>query len=118
MAHVQPDGHPAQQPPQGAGDHVVPGVLLHVVEPAGPVDLPAHRNAHSQRRVGHVPYVAVLPHQHIQHMNAVQRARVVGLPAGGGIEGAAVQAQAIAPIAGFAFDHLRVEFGQVSVVIV
>ena len=66
------------------------GVLLHVIEPAGPVDDAVHRVVR-ERRVQHVQDVAVLLVDDVDDAGAAQRAGVERLPAGGRIEGGAIE---------------------------
>ncbi len=72
--------------------HVLPGVLLHVIEPARPVHDPRHLHADVERRVQHMQDRPVgLAIDDVHHSPRPQRADVVRLAAGGGIEGGLVQ---------------------------
>ena len=116
-AQVQADDVAAELPPDGVGQHVFAAVLLHVVEAARPVDLAVDFASHVQGRVRAVEDIAVL-HEHIQYVRPAQRARVVGLAAGSGIKGRAVEADEICIFVGGAIRHPRVEGGQIGIVIV
>ena len=116
-AQVQADDVAAELPPDGVGQHVLAAVLLHVVEAARPVDLAVNFASHAQGRVHAVEHVAVL-HEHIKDVRPAQRARIVGLAAGGGIKGRAVEADEICVLVGGAIRHPRVEGSQVGIVIV
>ena len=116
-AQVQANDVAAELPPDGVGQHVLAAVLLHVVEAARPVDLAVNVAARRQGRVHAVEHVAV-PHEHIKDVRPAQRTRVVGLAAGGGIKGRAVEADEICIPVGGAIRHPRVKGSQVGIVIV
>ncbi len=76
------------------------GVLLHVVQPAAPVDAAFDLGAGEQRLGGQVPYLTLLILFYVDDRcfqtraagrGGDERAGVVGLAAAGGIEGAAVE---------------------------
>ena len=75
---------------QDAGEDVLPGVLLHVVEPPGPVDGAGHVFANFHRLFDSVDNDAVL-FVDVGDGGAVQRAVVGRLAAALGVEGGAVQ---------------------------
>ena len=85
-AHVVAAVHGVGQ----AGDDVFPGVVLHQVEAAGPVDLPLHGAPLLQRGGAGVDHMA-LPLVDLQHLDPAQGAQVIGLAAPLGVEGGLVQ---------------------------
>ena len=94
-------------------EHVLPGVLLHVIEAAEPVDgaLALHRPG--IERPGEVVRDAVLFIGDIQHGHTGDGPGIEGLPPGGGIEGGAVEVDG-APVGG-AFHDARGELAQVGI---
>ena len=100
---MQADGGSAELFPHGTGQHMLTTVLLHMVQPPGDVNLPADFRAGRDFPVDQVPYLAGRIRFHIQHMGFPAREDeppgIEGLPAGGGIKGAAVQGNQ--PSAGF-----------------
>ena len=72
------------------GDDVLPGVVLHQIEAAGPVDVPLNLGAGLQRAVAGVDYMA-LPLVDLQNEGPAQGAQVIGLSASLGIEGRLIQ---------------------------
>ena len=85
-AHVVAAVHGVGQ----AGDDVFPGVVLHQVEAAGPVDLPLHGAPLLQRGGAGVDHMA-LPFVDLQHLDPTQGAQVIGLAAPLGVEGGLIQ---------------------------
>ncbi len=71
------------------------GVLLHVIEAAGPVDLTGY--AVVLEGLGEYVLDGGFAVDDVDYRDALERAEIVGLAAGGGIEGSAVQndAQAV-----------------------
>ena len=69
---------------------MLPAVLLHEVEPPGPVDGPLHGLPHGQGPVAEVDHLAV-PLPGVGDVYAAQGAVVGGLAAALGVEGGAVQ---------------------------
>lgn len=76
------------------------GVLLHVVAPAAPVDVPPHRSSRQKRLRRGVPNLSALILFHRENRSLEQsaaqrgggeRAGVVRLAAAGGVKGTAVQ---------------------------
>ena len=65
---------------------VLPGVLLHVIEPAHPVDVPAHTRVLLELAIDEMADGAVLLLEDIEHLGLVERARVERLAARGRIE--------------------------------
>ena len=118
LSQMQADRVPGKMPPAGSGQHVLAGVLLHVVEAARPVDAPLDPLSDGQRRVYHVPHFAVLVHVHVHDARAAQRACVVGLPAAGGIKRAAIQPHAPRVLLRLARQHRRVKFLQIGIVVI
>ena len=66
--------------------HVLTRVLLHVIEPPRPVDLPAHLHSRCERRGNHVRDAAIVEVDHVFDPYAAENPGVEGLPAGGRIE--------------------------------
>ena len=93
-------------------------VLLHVIPAPGPVDAPVHFIAHSQRCVHLVPDLALRIHEHVRDARVVDRAGVVGLAAGGGIERGSVQRHDVPAVAQLRAHDLRVKFGQIGIVVI
>ena len=88
-AQVEADGVEVEQLLEDRGQQVLAGVLLHVIEAAGPIDGALDRLAR-QGRGKAVGDAIVLVH-HIDHRDAADGAGIEGLPAGGGVEGGAVE---------------------------
>ena len=65
---------------------MLPGVLLHVIETARPVDGSGYGRAHLERPVHDVYDAHLVPVHHLEHAPAAERAGVVRLPARRGIE--------------------------------
>ena len=118
LPQVQADRHCAVQLPRRPGDHMIARVLLHMIQPTRPIDAAMHRRVQRRQRVQPVPYHAVL-HLHVGYMGGyivpLQRTRIVGLPARGGIKRRAIQRRPAVRADG---GHPRVKRGQISVVIV
>ena len=117
-AQVQADGHAAGQLVHRPGDHVLAAVLLHVIPAPRPVDAPVHHFAHAQRRVHLVPDLALRVHEHVRDARVVDRAGVVGLTAGGGIERGSVQRNDVFAVSQLRAHDLRVKFGQIGIVVI
>ena len=73
------------------GEQVLPRVLLHVIEPAIPVDVPAHPAILLELAIDDVRDVAVLAVEHVEHPGLADRAGVEGLAAGRRIERRAIE---------------------------
>ena len=115
FAQVPGHGQRAGRLDEGLGEDVLAAVVLHVIPAPRPVDLAVDGAAGGQRCGQQVPdYVAVAAH--VQHGYAVQRARVVGLAAAGGVEGCAVQRRGRLAVDLAGVDHPGVEGGEVGVV--
>ena len=117
-SQMQADRVPGEMPPAGSGQHVLAGMLLHVIETAYPVDAPLDPRSDGQRRVHHVPHLAVLVHIYVHNVRAAQRARVVGLPAAGGVKRTAIQTHAPRVPLRLARQHRRVKFLQIGIVVI
>ena len=113
QAHIHPHGGAAdvkphivrpEHPVNGPAQNVLAGVLLHVVQPPGPVNPALHRAAHRQRRGGAVQNGA-LPHAGFGHGHVVQRAGVAGLAAAFRVEGGPVQLHRVPRFPGGAGHH-------------
>ena len=118
LPQVQADRHCAVQLPRRPGDHMIARVLLHMIQPARPIDAAVHRHILRRKRVQLVPYYTVL-HLHIGYMGGnvapLQRARIIGLPARGGIKCRAIQRRpAVWPHG----NHPRVKRSQISMIII
>ena len=87
-AEVHADRGVAEQLVEHGGEKVLAGVLLHVVEPAGPVDAAGRPAGERLGRAG--GRCARLVH-HVEDGDPAEPAGVVRLAAGGGIEGGAVE---------------------------
>src|SRR5205085_3871651 len=86
-------------------EYVLARVLLHVVEPAVPVNAPAHGRARPRRAaLDEVQHAAVLRLDALDDASIAERARVRGLPAARRVEGRAVERDDGAP-AGGPFDR-------------
>ena len=96
------------------GQQVLPGVLLHVVVAAFPVDETLYLCG-AERRLQKMPDAVFLV-DHFLDGDASQRAQVEGLPAGGGIERGAVEVHAKA--VGRGFHHAGVELAEIAILIV
>ena len=79
------------------GKEVLTRVLLHEIEATGPVDHAGDRHAGFDRCGQQVGHLLVFVH-HINDRNAVEAAKVVRLPAGRGIKGAAVEVDTAAAV--------------------
>src|SRR5690606_5661485 len=110
-------GLEAVQLREHGGEQVLPGVLLHVVDARLPGDaaLPPRARGQRHRFRQHVRDPVALVH-HVHHAHAGQLARVVRLPAGGGVERGAIQVDA--PSVCGHLRHVRVERAEVGVVVV
>jgi hypothetical protein len=96
------------------GEQVLSGVLLHVVEPAAPVD-PAAEPFADHRRGHHVRDALAFVH-HVHDIHFAEPAGIEGLPAGGGIECGALEVDPPAVVR--AIHHGRVEVDQISIAVV
>ena len=92
-AQVEADGAQCEQFLENGGEQVLAGVLLHVVEAAGPIDGAFDRSfaerGRAARRAG--ARCARLRRRRRRTRSAADRAGVEGLAAGGGIKGGAVE---------------------------
>ena len=84
------------------------GVLLHRVQPCGPVDAALHGVAHSQRGIGGVGDGGTVG-MHGQHTRCAQCTGVAGLAAALGEEGCVVQHDRKAALHRGTGQHLRGE---------
>ena len=80
-----------EQPVEGGRQHVLAGVLLHVIESPGPVDLAVDGGAGGERPIQHVGDLTVLAVDHLEHGGIAQPPRVERLTARGRIERGAVE---------------------------
>jgi hypothetical protein len=70
---------------------VLPRVLLHVIEPARPVDRATHTRPAAEGSLYDVSDLAVLTIDHIDDARLAERSRVERLPARGRIERGAIE---------------------------
>jgi hypothetical protein len=94
--------------------HVLARVLLHVVKAARPVDCAGHPVAWRKQPFHPVPHLARPVRVYVRHGQAVQRAGVKGLSAGGGVKRRPVQAHRAVPD----FQHPPLEFFKVGIRII
>ncbi len=66
--------------------HVLPGVLLHVVESTRPVDGPVHARSDVERTIDEMHEPAILVIDHVDDGPSAEPPEIVRLPAGGRIE--------------------------------
>ena len=80
---AQVESHRAypEQPIEGRRKHVLPRVLLHVIEPPRPVDRAAHVRPAVEGSLHDVTDLAILTIDHINDARAAERSRVERLPA-------------------------------------
>ena len=107
----------AEPPVENAGDHVLPGVLLHEAEPAVIIDDSFHGFPHDQgfpAQVDHFP--VFLPG--VQHGNAAQNPGVPRLAAPLGVEGRGIQHYPEAFLPFLTAQHPGGEPGQMAVLII
>ena len=100
FAEVEGDGGRVELAEEDGGEEVLAGVLLHVVEAAGPVDVALDFGAEGERLADVVPDLAVLVFFDGVDGNVegcarggdgAEQAGVIGLAAAGGVEGGAVE---------------------------
>ena len=99
-------------------EHMLARVLLHMIEPPRPVDLPAHLGPLRERRRDDVHHAAILEVDHVINPHPAEHPRVEGLPAGRGIERRTIEHDGRAPVT---IEHLSdgaAESGQVRVGVV
>ncbi len=87
---MEADRPDLQQAVERRRQHVLAGVLLHVLEAARPIDPPAHRTARNLP-FDHVHDAAVVFVDDVDDAGAAERAGIERLAAGRGIEGRAVE---------------------------
>ena len=119
---MQPDRVPAIEPPDRPGQHMFAAVLLHMIEPARPVDFAVHRHASlGTAALKPVPYAARvgfnIAYARLAALPA-DNARIERLPAAGRIERAAVEQQPYAVAARFDLQRGRVERPQIRLVVI
>ena len=107
----------AVQRAQQAGENVLPGVLLHVVEPAGPVDGSLHFGADLHRAVTGVENHAVC-FMDIRDLDCAHGAVVRRLSAPLRVEGGAVQHYGPAGFGFFTGEHPGGEGGEIGVLVI
>ena len=102
---------------QHAGDDMLAGVLLHVVESPGPVDAAGDGLSHGEGPVAGVIDDAVL-FVDIQHLRLTQGAVIGALSAALGIEGGAVEDQLPLLLVGGAVQHRGLKLAEKGILIV
>ena len=93
---------------------MLPGMLLHVVEPAEPVHLALHPRI--RQRLGEEMGDPVAFIYNVGDLDAIDRPGITGLPPRRGIEGRAVEVDSTAVLC--LFNHGSFEFAKVGVEIV
>ena len=91
------------------------GVLLHMIETAGPVDEASHRTGLTQSCIEYMNDAILFIH-HVNYGSSLQRSPVERLAAGGRIKRRSIQNHAPAIRANV--NHVSPKFGQVAVVVV
>jgi hypothetical protein len=97
--------------------HVLTGVLLHVIEPTVPVDAAVHRSFR-HRTVHDVKHGAVVAVDGIDDRGGPQPSGIEGLPAGRGVKGGAIQDHGLPSVHDQPFQDGRVELAEVRVGVV
>ena len=98
--------------------HVLAGVLLHVIEAPRPVDAAAHLAPPVQRRRHDVRDAPVVEINHVLDANAIEETGIEGLPARGRIERGPIEHDRTAPVHGEGVDHRGGERREVRVGVV
>ncbi len=94
---MEPYGQVLEERFERAGQNVLPGVLLHVIETPRPVDLAGHRRAVRERRRQHVDdFVSVI--DGVDDIRPAEPASVERLAAGRGVEGSPIERDGRAPV--------------------
>jgi hypothetical protein len=117
-AQVKADRPGGQLALERRRQQVLPGVLLHVIEPAVPVDMPAHAAVLFERAIDQMRDVAILVVEDVEHPGLVERPDVEGLPAGGGIKRRAIEHHFPLVVLALHFAHHGVELDQVRVCVI
>ena len=94
---------------------MLPRVLLHVIEPAIPVDVAAHAAVLLQLAIDHMRDVAVLVIEHVEHSGLVDGAGIERLAAGRGVERRAIEDELPPVVLARDLAHDGVEFDQIGV---
>ena len=93
------------------------GVLLHVIEPSRIVDLSDQHRAHRHAdRFGEAMHDAVILIDYVDDGDAAERAQIVWLPAGGGVERGAVEHHATAVVGDVEHDGREAGKARVGVI--
>ena len=88
---MQSDGRAAELPPERTCDHVLAGMLLHMIKAARPVYPAVNRIAGGERRVNDMPDFAGIIDENVAYARVVQQAGIKRLAAGGGIKRGAIE---------------------------
>ena len=107
-AHVKAGGSILEEPIECGRQHMLTRVLLHVIEPANPVDLASYTCTRRDRRTHHVNDVIVLI-DGLDNVDRPETTGVEGLPAGCGIERRAIECDERAPVTLADARHRRLE---------
>jgi hypothetical protein len=118
--HAEAAGLRAEQLDESLRENVLPGVLLHVVEAARPIDAAAHLGPFGRGvALYDVEHALRLSVDALDDAGAAERAGVRRLPAAGRVEGRAVERDGRAAVVrARQGQDARVELGQVRVVVV
>jgi hypothetical protein len=103
---------------EGRGQSVLSRVLLHVIEPARPLDDALDQRARLERTIDHVHDALILMVDHVEHRASAQGAEIVRLSAARRVEGGPGERNLEPAVPGRAGRHLRFEFGQIGVGVV
>ena len=85
-AEVKADGAGLAEPVERRRQDVLPGVLLHVIEPARPVDRPVHAAPDRDLAVEHVPHLTLIRLDDVDDERLAERPGVARLTAGERVE--------------------------------
>ena len=114
-AEMKALGPGVQQAIEGRRQHVLAGVLLHVIEAAGPVDRAADPRG-VRRAIDDMQDPPIVGVDDVQDLRARQRADVERLAARGRIERRPIEDDGDLPLVDRLLDDVRVELAQVGVV--
>ena len=116
-AEVEALGPCPREPVERRGEHVLPCVLLHVLEAPGPVDPSADRSR-GQFPFDHMKDRPVVSIHHIDDGDVAEPAGVERLPSGCRVERGPVEHDGRPPVVRLGADDLRVELRHVRVGVV
>ena len=116
-AHVEALGTDVTQPGECRRQHVLPGVLLHVIESSRPVDRAAQANR-GRRAIDDVQNPAVLAVHHVEHADVAEHPDIERLAAGSGVERGAIEHERGAAVVRHGIDEIGVELAQVGILVI